>query len=1444
MAGVQELQQLIDLIRDLAQQSGSTKSTVDRLAESLEKLIASGRGIQMPSIAWLKEFDQAGTAVGNLDAKYKHLEGTARNVAQAIGQIAHQARQTGVGIGAVRDITATDILRGKGISTELIGSSAQVQAFTQSALEQAKAGFTLDAVLDRLNKQYQTTGVTLEGTKSWLNLTTGEVTVQAKAVSQAGDKWEVFSNVISRASKIGTELPATPGAAMFKERVGAERYEEFSRTLERTGFSMENLTNATLNEIDGHMRLVFRIKEGNNAVRQAVYNFDRWGRVLRDTGTRFKSFDEMIARNTGKVLEWAISVGLVFGTWRQLQESFRDLTTIQDQMASLAVITGTSTREMSNYFDQLGEVARETGTEVTDVMEGMAIALRVGEGATEAERTASAFDFLGDAAAYAKLANIEVSKAADLLVASLSQMGMSINNTEKLLNKWIAVSRNANVSLLDLGQAYATTAGAAADAGVDINELNGYIATMATVTNKSAQESANALRAGFAAIQQPSTQQALLNYGIAIQDVSGNMRDWSDILEDINMLLSTFGADAEGAEEAMSKIAYALGGQGARRQADWVAFLKEQNLAQEQTAISAAASGEVEAALEIKTDTLKTAINELKTAFLELIEAVGTSGGFIDLLTNTVKGLTELMGVIEGITDILGPATTAITAFFLAWAAGYKMHIPERLAAMGTSMMGGAGGGFGAAMAPMFKPGPAPMKTGAVYGAIVGAATGAATGDWYQAAGTGIGTAIGYTLGGPVGGMAGAAIGQVIASTLEESAPYLKQQLGIEEMPVAAGMTREEILGELRYLELGPGVIGDITEAVMRLRPEYKGLSDEDLIRALVEASAAVVPAGVPVSLERSEELITALDNLAKAVEEAKVFGEEAAGNIPYQQAMTRYRAALVPELEPELRERRRELPFEFARGQIGSAREFNAILERTATIGDQLIPVFYALEEASAVLGKPIRNTREEFVDLGMEMVEWSDESVSFIMEQAAALIELQKQGKATTEVFEEFYNILESMRAVEIGRAFGGFPSIQDFGEMTAQEFQTVIEQAREMQEMAMQELGIPDEVLNSIDRWAYHFKNAGDEAYGWMEGLSQQFVDNAIQDLEELKSAQDDTFNVRRLKDVDPSKMGEIAAANRYWIEYLSRLKGMTAQQYLDVEGQQFNLILGEGNVLQQLYSTNEAMLFALQDIKEIEEKQLEGMWNIPSGATFWVPLTSLFYQQGEGGGFPELPELLPPTQRTAEATGETANSTRSIDAKMAQLIDIQRKPGVDYAEFLARVQEIAQPSIVPGETPAWSEWLGEYLGIQKPIGAMAGEDVNHEIWRLTNLAERTIQNIQETGIERRKAIDEPAPALEEPFWLERLFNKLFPGLPEEPPERIAPFPGGRPGEAIEPTIIEPAPVDVNVDVQSEGTFNIRNVVTLDGRVIATYVQRIIADALENTIRSHTDTGKTVR
>lgn len=81
----------------------------------------------------------------------------------------------------------------------------------------------------------------------------------------------------------------------------------------------------------------------------------------------------------------------------------------------------------------------------------------------------------------------------------------------------------------------------------------------------------------------------------------------------------------------------------------------------------------------------------------------------------------------------------------------------------------------------------------------------------------------------------------------------------------------------------------------------------------------------------------------------------------------------------------------------------------------------------------------------------------------------------------------------------------------------------------------------------------------------------------------------------------------------------------------------LVLGQNDTWLRMWASNEALMLAIKALTEATEDQtdaLTGMWNVPEGATMWVPIQSLFYSRqpggAGGGGLPSPPSTLPPQQ----------------------------------------------------------------------------------------------------------------------------------------------------------------------------------------------------------------------
>lgn len=1432
--------QYVQQLRELADTAGTARPQIEAVTQALENLARhavkqahGGTIFTPPTRAELDALDQSLRKIESLSSAYKMLGSEIRMAALAVPQVARQISRLTQPVPLAPQVPLENI---KAMRVPVTGDVAQL------AGNEYRLMSALDIGIQNVTQQYSKMGFTVGSTKAQLDLINNAWQLQIELLKNVGGKLDLVKNVQARVGAFtGTQMAQTPLAGELETRLGPARFEAFNKELQRMGFSMENLNNVQIDAVNNVGRFSFAVTNQSGAVKAATFHFDRFGREVGQTYTRFKSFEDALASNISKVLRWSIAVGLVFGAMAKARQMITDMTALQDAMADVAVITGDYQSAMTEYFDSISQVAMNTGTNIMDVSKSVTAAMRAASGASESERAANAFNMLGDAAALAKLGNLSVAESSDILIASLRQMNMSMTDGDILLNKWIAVSRNAYVSLADLGQGFASASAAAEGAGVDVDMLNGLIAAMSEATKLSAEQSANSMRILFTSLQTPQAQEALQKYGIAVKDTDGELRDMADILVDINALITDFGDGAVLSEKAVNALGYALGGEGSRNATKMVALLKNLGRAFEISGISAKASGELDAALAIKTDTLKTSVEKLQTAFAAWAKTLGHEGGLLDFMTKITEGVTWLVTALSSLTKALGPATTAMLTFIAAWSIGTKVALPQRLGAMGENifyagvqrggMLGGMQQKAGAAISEHPQ-----AATSAIYGIVAGISQGLATGDWTRAAGVGIGTAFGHLVGGPVGGIIGAAIGDAFA----EAAKFALADIGLGEPKTIAGMTKEEILTELKGRIFGPGFIGGIVEPLTKWigGAQAKEMPEEDFLRTIIKTWSKEAP-----GYARANELIAALDKLT-AVEAAQA---EFGAPVAQPEMVQRYRGyqqQYMPELAQQFRERRAKMPFELARGEIESSREYGDMLERMQTLGNSMLPIFDAMTAGMELNGEAVGSASDMFTKMGTDMLDWSDESISFILDLATSISALRNEESMTAQQTQEladrlreFPEIYRAMAAAEVRKAFT-IPGFQDFRENTQAEFDEIIAMARELQEQFIAQLGLPPEAFTDLEAWAA-FAGA---KFQWVEGVMQQFVSQAKQDFEEVKNAQEDAFNVRRLKDVDPSKMAEIAKQNRYWVEYLARLKGLTAQQYLNMEGEQFNLILGPGNVLQQLYSTSEAMLFTLQDIQDVEEKQLEGMWNIPTGATFWVPLTSLFYQQGQGGGgFPELPELLPPTTRTADNTGDIAGSSRGalgyLSSMTTALQDIKHYGGdqmiaIDLTPLQQFLSDFEMRRVE--EVGVWlKKGEGKETERAQDIWGVLGDTLNKVVAFLANPASMLPKEI------------EPAWSAVEGFL--HTLTDLVLGPSPAAVAREAGKPKGGGLEAPMPYAARPEqmmPVNVDVSIPNiRGDFTIQNTVTLDGRAISSYVNRILATALARIARA-TGTATTTR
>ncbi len=459
--GAQKIQQLAAEVRHLARESASARpelEQIEKILQSWSRTTTGGVGTPSNIPVTKQDLILLDQVLSKLEQVSRYYKVYAADVAQAltsIGRVRQRSAQAGIGIG--RDVTRLSRDPDTGITGRYSGTTEQLRSLTDSPQKQLAAMRALRTAQEELSTRFGAMGAefNLKDISLELDGVTKSMRVSGEAVKTLGEGAQVvykeFVEVGLAGENIGKILTQNAPQQMLASSLGEARFKEFSAELDKMGFSMNDLTKAEKDAITNTSKFTFVSKDATNAVTKATFRFDKFGNTISDASNRFKTFTQAIASNMTKVIQWGISTSVIFGAMRAASEIIRNLAEIESAIANVAMTADTDMATIWRSFEKVSDAASYAGVSTVDAMTSMAGAMQAAEGADEAERMANALILTGDAAIFASISGMDMAQSTDVLVSVMKQMNdESITNAD-LLDKWVAVSTAAKVSLKDFG---------------------------------------------------------------------------------------------------------------------------------------------------------------------------------------------------------------------------------------------------------------------------------------------------------------------------------------------------------------------------------------------------------------------------------------------------------------------------------------------------------------------------------------------------------------------------------------------------------------------------------------------------------------------------------------------------------------------------------------------------------------------------------------------------------------------------------------------------------------------------------------------------------------------------------------------------------------------------------------------------------------------------------
>lgn len=290
---------------------------------------------------------------------------------------------------------------------------------------------------------------------------------------------------------------------------------------------------------------------------------------------------------------------------------------------------------------------------------------------------------------------------------------------------------------------------------------------------------------------------------------------------------------------------------------------------------------------------------------------------------------------------------------------------------------------------------------------------------------------------------------------------------------------------------------------------------------------------------------------------------------------------------------------------------------------------------------------------------------------------------------------------------------------------------------------------DVMADMDQWVRAFSALGPEFAAWV-AANQELVTVYDENTGVLRTMtvflpalqraiSENTDAVKESSAIQPGlrtvdmNLNEQGGMLQQWIQYYT--------QYLDAMGfpqeSKPQLIVGEDDTFLRIWASNEALMLALRALTEATEEQtdaLTGMWNVPEGATMWVPIQSLFYSRKPGGDEGGAVPFLPPPTEIPEKQPDWMDLPGAVDQMNVNTLSVMNAEGLFPIPEMPEV-EPPEPQLIPDEV--W-EAIAQLLTVEKPtelpaaaaqVGALIGE-VTAEIGRQFEIYLPIITKDQET------------------------------------------------------------------------------------------------------------------
>lgn len=386
----------------------------------------------------------------------------------------------------------------------------------------------------------------------------------------------------------------------------------------------------------------------SNAGVQGQSVFQSFGNTLKD------AFSTFTAAN--------LLTDAIYKVGDAAKEAVSTVKELDDATIALQLATGANYNTVHGMMNDYNALAKELGSLTTQVSEGADAWIRQGKSITEVNNLVKSSMVLS------KVGNMSSEDATKYLTANLNGYKLQADAAESVVDKISSVDLVSATDSAGLAEAMSRVAVTADQAGISMDRLLGYVATIGEVTQQSMSTVGTAMKSILARMTNiksgklelvdedgtteklSDVETTLANVGINLRKTMTEYNSASDVLDALASKWDTLNQAQQNA------ISVAFG--GSRMQNQFRVLMENYDRVQKYTDVAANSEGSGEQKFDLYLQGLEAKTNSLKASLESLSSSVISRdlyAGFLDG-SKAVVDFTEKTGLLKGALAGLGTA--------------------------------------------------------------------------------------------------------------------------------------------------------------------------------------------------------------------------------------------------------------------------------------------------------------------------------------------------------------------------------------------------------------------------------------------------------------------------------------------------------------------------------------------------------------------------------------------------------------------------------------------------------------------------------------------------------------------------------------------------------------------------------------------------------------------